>query len=175
MSTADLTVYRSTDPEVLRRWHDTKAAVEAWGDKLKAALHDLGMGDRQVWYDQISGRLMGLARGEGETPDGWRIDRRTGYLVPRLTTKAGKEIGAKLSALRRPDPRDLIGMPKHVFVSLSLLTCGLKLLDGALYVHWSQPIPEDEVDLTLWERVRLSEYYAVVEREEAAELAGSPS
>lgn len=171
----DLTVYRSANPEVLRRWHTTKDAVEAWGDKLKAAIEDLGLGDRQVYYDQITGRIMGVLHDDGEIPAGWRIDRRTGYLVPKLTTKAGKEIGARLTALRRPDPRDLLGMPKHVFVDLSLLTCGLRLMDGALYVHWSKPIPEDEVDLTLWERVRLSEYYAVVEREEAAELAGSPS
>ncbi|MDP4501017.1 hypothetical protein [Nonomuraea turcica] len=170
MSHTDLTIYRTTSPAVLQRWHDTENAIEAWGKQVEAALAELGMGDRTIYYDQVSGRITGISTEADDIPDGWRMDRRTYHLVPRLTSKAGKAIGAKLDSLRRPDPRDLPGMPKHAFAGLSFLTCGLAFMGGALYAQWSKPIPEHNVDLATWERVKLSEYYAVLEAHEAAKL-----
>jgi hypothetical protein len=40
--------------------------------------------------------------------------------------------------------------------------------DSALYVTWKHAPPADWVDTVIWERVPLSEYYAVVEAEESA-------
>lgn len=165
---SDKVVYRSTHPDVLRRWHEVSAAVDAWSTQLKDGLAEIGMAGYKVYYDQVDGNIMGLTPKDGDVPDGWRIDARTGYLKPRLSTKQGKAIGAKLDALRRPDPRDLQGMPKHAFAGLSFLTCGLHYLDDALYVTWSKPIPEGQIDRGIWERVKLSEYHAAVEAHQEA-------
>ncbi|SEN88043.1 hypothetical protein [Nonomuraea pusilla] len=169
MST-DKTVYRSTHPDVLSVWHASIEAREAWGELMETFLDEHGFGTRNV-YVSHSGRVLGVEHIEGEdVPDGWRIDSRTGYLMPRLASRKGKAIGASLAELTQPDPRDAMpGMPKTMFVSLALLTCGLALIDGALYATWSRPIPEERVDLTIWERVKLSEYYAAVEAAEAAQ------
>lgn len=168
MNDTDLTIYRTTNPDVLQRWHQVNNDMDGWQKQVETTLEAMGMGGRSIYYDQVSGRVTGVGHNDGETiPDGWRQDRRNDHLVPRLTTKAGKAAGAKLDALRRPDPRDLKGMPKHAFAGLSFLTCGLAFMDGALYVRWSKPIREQEVDLTIWERVKLSAYYAVVEAHDA--------
>lgn len=172
---SDLTVYRSTKPDVVQRWLDARDAVNAWSDKLKTALADLGLAGRDAFYNEITGRIEGIGYDGGYVPDDWRVDRRTGYLVPRLTTKAGKTIDATLVGLLRPDPRNLPGMPRQVYVSLNRLTCGVEEIGGALYVKWSQPIPEDDVDLTVWERIKLSAYYAVLEARDDAEALPSTS
>ena len=167
-----LTVYRSTHPDALRRWHATTEAMDAWSEKMQATLITLGVDGREVWYDQVSGRIIGLGHtGGDDVPEGWRVDARTGYLVPRRSTKAGKQIAAVLDGMRRPDPRALPGMPAQVMAGVHFLTCGLEYMGGALYVRWSRPIPEKLVDSAIWERIKLSEYYAALEAHQAQEAA----
>ncbi|MFI7449578.1 hypothetical protein ACIBQX_18925 [Nonomuraea sp. NPDC049714] len=166
MNERDLTVYRTTNADVLKRWHETAKAREAWGEQMKAFLAEHGFGKRQVWTINITGYIAGIEHDDGDVPEGWRIDRY-GRLVPRRSTKAGKAIAAKLDALRQPDPRaSLPGMPGECLVSLALLTCGLRVIDDALFATWSQPIPEERVDLDIWERIKLSEYYAAIEADD---------
>lgn len=166
MSDRDLTVYRSFRPEVIQHCRDAQDAVAAWGERLKAALTELGMGKRTVWTNDLTGWIVGLDHDGDNVPDGWRVDRPTGYLKPRLATKTGKAIATKLDGLSKPDPGvGLPGMPGECFVGLGLATCGLRLMKGALYATWSVPIPVDRVDLTIWQPVKLSEYYAVLELE----------
>jgi len=161
---SDKTVYRSSHSDVLAAWHAAADAREKWADQMTAFLADYGFGSRSV-YVSHSGRVLGVEHMDGEeVPDGWRVDTRTGYVMPRRASKAGKKIGARLGELNQPDPRDAVpGMPRDCFVSLAMLTCGLEIVGGALYATWSRPIPEDQVDLAIWERVKLSEYYAVLE------------
>lgn len=168
MADRDLTVYRSFRPEVIQHCRGAQDAIATWGEQMKAFLDESGMGKRTVWTDDLTGSIVGLDHDGESVPDGWRVDRRTGYLKPRLATKTGKAIAAKLVGLRKPDPSvGLPGMPGECFVGLALATCGLRLMKGALYATWSTPIPVDRVDLTIWQPVKLSEYYAVVELEEA--------
>jgi hypothetical protein len=164
---ASKVVYRTSHPDALAAWHSAAAAREAWADQMKAFLDEHGFGNRSVYIGH-SGRVLGINHEQGDdVPDGWRVDSRTGHLMPRLAKKAGKAIDARLAELHQPDPRDAMpGMPKECFVSLALLTCGLALIEGALYATWSRPIPEDQVDLTVWERIKLSEYYAAVEAQQ---------
>jgi hypothetical protein len=167
---ATKTVYRTSNPEALAAWHTAAAARDAWAVQMKAFLDEHGFDSRSVYVGH-SGRVLGISHEQGDdVPDGWRVDSRTGYLMPRLAKKAGKAIDARLSELIQPDPRDAMpGMPKECFVSLAMLTCGLEVIDEALYATWSRPIPEDEVDLAVWQPVKLSEYYAVLEAREAAQ------
>lgn len=173
MSDLDLTVYRTTNADVLKRWHDTNAAVTEWATTLETALEEMGVGGRMTFYDQISGRVIGVAAQAGPTPEGWRRDRSHDRIVPARSTKPGKAIGARLDGLRRPEVRELPGMPKHA--RPGLLTVGLELIGGAVYAEWSRPISEDEVDLTVWERVKLSEFFRVLEEQaEQGEAVISP-
>lgn len=167
---APKTVYRTTNPDALAAWHSGADARDAWADQMEAFLDEHGFGKRRVYIGH-SGRVFGIESVDGEDlPDGWRIDSRTGYLMPRLAKKAGKQIDGRLAELIQPDPRNQMpGMPKHSFVSLAMLTCGLELIDGALNATWSRPIPDSVVDLAVWEQVKLSDYYrAVEERDEVA-------
>ncbi|MEU8040924.1 hypothetical protein [Streptosporangium sp. NPDC049078] len=168
----NLTVYRTTNPDILATLHTTLAAIEEWQPKVEALMETLGVGGRKIWYDAVTGQVLGVSR-DGDIPEHWRYDQRTGYLMPRRSTKQGKAIGARLDAMRRPDPRALKGMPSQTFAAAepALLTCRVDEMGGALYVTWSAPIHEREVDLSLWQRVKLSEYYAVLEAQEAAQAA----
>lgn len=167
MADRELTVYRTYRPELIKHWYDGQANLKAWSQRMDAFLDEQGLGNGTVWTYNITGHFGGVDHDGAEVPNGWRVDRRTGRLMPRLSTREGKAIGAKLDELRKPDPRaDLPGMPGDCFVSLALLTCGLHLMRGALYATWGLPIPEAQVDLTVWQPVKLSEYYAVLELEE---------
>lgn len=164
------TAYRTTHPDALAAWHAAADAREVWGEQMEAFLSEHGFGGRTI-YVAHSGRVLGVEHIDGEdVPEGWRIDSRTGYLMPRLAKRAGKQIDARLAELKQPDPRNAMpGMPRECFVSLALLTCGLALMGDALYATWSRPIPEDQVDLSIWEPVKLSVYYAAVEAFEESE------
>lgn len=176
MNERDLTVYRSTAATAIIAWHTAASAREKWAKDMQAFLEEHDLSDRNV-YISHGGRPLGVTHKEGgEVPDGWRVDTRTGHLMPKLRTKAGKQIEARLGELRQPDPRQgMPGMPMECFVGLALLTCGMQLIEDVLYVTWSLPIPEDLVNLTIWERVKLSAYYAVLEAQQEQGEAVSPS
>ncbi|WP_068922152.1 hypothetical protein [Planobispora rosea] len=166
---SDRAVYRSTHPDVLKIWNDYDATAEEWQERINAFLAEHGFTGRNVHFNTTTNSIYGVKHDDGEVPAGWRIDRKYGYLVPRLTSKAGKVIDAQLGELRRPDPREMVpGMPKNCLAGRHFMTCAMRSMAGAIYVTWPRPIPESQVDLSIWERVKLSEYYAVVEAEEAA-------
>jgi hypothetical protein len=168
MAERDLTVYRTRRPEVVALWHTAMEARKEWAEKLKAFQAEHGLTGREVYFYEPAGHIAGFADDGSEPPTGWRVESRRNLLVPRLSSRPGKAIGKQLGALKHPDPRnDLPGMPAECFAGLKLLTCGLALREdgGALYVTWGAPIDEKRVDLDVWEQVRLSEYYAVLEAE----------
>ncbi|MER7213548.1 hypothetical protein ABT340_41345 [Streptosporangium sp. NPDC000239] len=169
---ADKTVYRSTHPDVLKIWDVADTATRDWHAQVEMFLAEHDLAGRKVYFSSASSTVLGVEHVDGEeVPCGWRVHRSQGYLVPRLTTKEGKLLNARLTELKRPDPRDQVpGMPKNCLADASFLTCGMQFMGGALYVTWSKPIPEKQVDSTIWERVKLSEYYAAVEA--AEEVAG---
>lgn len=164
-----LTVYRTVDPGILATWHATREAMTAWPPKVEALMEDLGVGGRKILFDSVSGRVWGVDDDGSAIPEHWRLDNRRACLMPRRSTRDGKKIAARIDAMRRPDPRDLKGMPSTTFADdePTLCTCGVEEIDGTLYVTWSAAIPEREVDLTLWERLKLSEYYAIQEAQGA--------
>lgn len=170
MPDRDLTVYRTAKAEALAAWHAAADAREVWAKEMEAFLDEHGLGDRSV-YVSHGGRPLGITHDDGDdVPEGWRVDSRTGYLMPRLKVRAGKQIDAKFGALKQPDPRDAMpGMPRECFVSLALLTCGMQIIGDALYVTWSRPISEDLIDPEIWQRMKLSEYYRVIEATEGSD------
>ena len=188
---SDLTVYRSRDPEVLAAYKAAWDAVDAYVKETDAVLAEAGVGDYQTWRQQggwMIGHFSGIDIPEGQKPpQGWRMNRD--YAVPDKRTKAGREVAQRLAAVRHPgDPRQaFIGMPSDVFTGGGrVLSAGVRVLEdgGALYVMWTTDPAghresfrsrDAEVDLSLWERVKLSEYYAEVERADAAKAEGGAS
>ncbi|MEV7014076.1 hypothetical protein [Streptosporangium sp. NPDC051022] len=161
-------VYRSAHPDVLKIWGDSDAATQDWQTQVEAFLDEHRLTGRNVYFSDASSAILGVEHNENEeVPPGWRVHRTHGYLVPRLTTKAGKTANTRLDELKRPDPRDEVpGMPKNCLVGASFMTCGMQVMGGVLYVTWPRPIPESQVDLAVWEPVKLSEYYAAIEAAE---------
>ncbi|MGI5223582.1 hypothetical protein [Actinoallomurus sp. CA-142502] len=131
-------------------------------------------------------------------PTGWRLRKRRGRvegLTPHRGTQAGRAIAAQIQACPVPDmpQAHLPGMPADRPSDEGLRSPGLREMAGAVYVTWTiDAIPEipadgpereehlgdDEhwrtirlvhhVDLAIWERVPLSQYYATVEAQDEA-------
>ncbi|OLT13059.1 hypothetical protein BJF79_03945 [Actinomadura sp. CNU-125] len=166
-------VYRSTHPDVLEHWRNTGAAEAqvAWRDRVDATLTDLGFPDSNPVV-QGETRVIGVTH-NGEPPAGWRRNRDLkGTITPARRTTTGKEIGKRLDALRRPDPRKNMpgGMPEVAFTGHTFMQCGIAPHGDAIYVTWGAEL--DSGDAThiapeVWERIKTSEFYAVLEAEEA--------
>jgi hypothetical protein len=176
-------VYRSHAAKVVDAW---KAAQDGLHEYVRATddvLERAGLGDYQVYRGNHRWHpwsFAGLAIPEGEKPPkGWRMNAE--YAVPDKRTKAGKEIAAALAAVKHPGApfHKVPGMPNDVCYPGGFTSPGARLLEdgNALYVSWridpagcreSFSSPTTEIDDALWHRVPLSEYYAEVERAEAA-------
>lgn len=171
------TVYRSSHPDVLAKWDARQRDLHDWRDRFHAECANLGIDPDKVQGNTWSGNITGVRYNDGDPiPEGWRHDKRSGQLRPALKTAAGKRIDAALKTMRRPEPADDIpGMPYTYWPDEGngIYRVRMRLHGGALYAVWPCPVGSDlGVDLALWERVKLSEFYAMVEAEEAA---GSPS
>ncbi|TYK45208.1 hypothetical protein [Actinomadura decatromicini] len=166
-------VYRSTHPDVLDHWRNTGSAEaqQAWRARVEETLTDLGLaGCRLVLKGET--RVVGVEY-DGEPPEGWRRNRDlAGSIAPARRTAVGKEIGKRLDDLRRPDPRrDLPGgMPDVAFAKHTFMRCGIAPHGDAVYVTWPDEIDKGDgsyIDPNVWDRIKLSEYYALLEAEEA--------
>lgn len=106
---------------------------------------------------------------DGDAPDGWRRGKG-GRIVPDKRLKTGKQIAANIKALDDAAPQSLrsllTGMPDHAFIGSRLLSPGVFVHDGAVYVHWDDR-PE-EVDKAIWTEIKQSELYAAMESYEEA-------
>jgi hypothetical protein len=169
-------VYRSTHPDVLTHWQRTASAEaqQAWLDKVNAAIADLGFPGRRFATSNET-RVIGVEHPTDEPiPAGWRRDRRLpSAIVPARRYSAGKKIGERLDALSRPDPRKALpgGMPEIALNKAEsvFLYAGVTRHGDAVYVTYSGDIDKSyrvHIDPRVWESVRLSEYYAVLEAEE---------
>ncbi|MEV0382322.1 hypothetical protein [Nonomuraea sp. NPDC050643] len=172
----DQTVYRTRDESVLSAWRDAERQVADWRTRFDAGCVSLGIDLTQVIANTWSGRIKGVRHTVGDPiPDGWRYDKREGLLMPALRTPAGRRLAMVLDGLKRPMPADeLPGMPYVHLTEGGLVRVTARLMgDGALYAEWPCRISESHgVDLTIWEPVKLSEYYAAREAADEAEQAG---
>lgn len=177
---AEPIVYRSTHPDVLAHWEKTASAQaqEAWRGRVEDTLAGLGFPGRQfATRDGMTGlTVTGVEHPRSEpVPPGWRRDQKLpSTITPRRSIKAGKAAAAALDELTRPDPRKDMpgGMPPIAGAAgaMAFLRAAIEPLDGAVYVRWPQEISVRDaacIDPTVWERVRLSEYYAACERQDA--------
>jgi hypothetical protein len=185
----DLIVYRSRAPEVLEAHKAAREATRTYAKQTQAVLDAAGVGGYKVWlstghWDYGAFRGIDIPEGQ-EVPRGWR--KAKDFAVPDKRTKAGRETGAALRAVKHPgDPMAQVpGMPLDILTPGGFQSPGVRVLEdgAALYVTWRRDPNEaqgsfsgkyEPVDTTLWGRVKLSEYYAAVEAAEAQrETAGA--
>jgi hypothetical protein len=175
MST-DKVVYKSTHPDVLAHHIRHTERSTAWHHQLKTAIADLGFEGANVWM--ADNTVAGIVRPRGaEVPHGWRWDRTAAepVIVPARKTAEGKRLGRLLEGLTRPDVRTQMpgGMPRHSTAAreIAFLSCGFVQVGGAVFVTWSTEIRSsdaDRIDPAVWERIKLSEFYAAIEAQSEA-------
>jgi hypothetical protein len=164
-------VWRTTNPDVVGLIVAWTGADRAFRDKVLGLLAELGLSDRQPYVrtwgawggdDQLIGIM---ARGDLPSAD-WRRDGDA--FVPRRGSKAQKALSDRFNEIKRPDFRkDIPGMPSNHFSGCGVVAPGAERHGDALYVLWSTDQVEPKVDTTIWERIKLSEFYAVRELEDA--------
>ncbi|GAA3958327.1 hypothetical protein GCM10023085_45950 [Actinomadura viridis] len=168
-------VYKSAHPDVLAHWENTAStsAQRQWRETVEETIADLGFLGRR-FATQGSTRVIGVEHPQDEDiPEGWRRDRSLPEaIVPALRTSAGRKIDARLATLTRPDPRKDLpgGMPEVGFDMRRFAYPGVAKHGDAVYVTWSiDPAVSDadKIDPAVWQRIKLSEYYAALEAEEA--------
>lgn len=92
----------------------------------------------------------------------WRYERKHHMWVPRLSTPAGKELNARLTASWHMGA--ITGMPE--FVSIFSFP-GVEFVGDQMLVVWS--VPHEHVtrspsyDASMWEPLKLSQYHALIE------------
>lgn len=184
---AELTVFRTSNPVALASFESAVEEYKAWSDRIRefarSAHPDAHPMVGTAWgQDRFDGISM-----VDPIPDGWRVQKQklgSTYLVPKRSVKAGKEAATRMDELHRaPDVRaSLPGMPNVVWMGMGTTSPGVHpdLEQGALYVTWSGDPTGDKanagfsktaetVDLNLWERVKLSDYYALKEAKESVD------
>lgn len=167
-------VWRTTQPEVIALFDKWEAEEEAWAERRDAfmAKHDpSGKRGALILASSFGRKFAGMEHlADEQIPEGWRLDKTQWALVPYRTSKAGKVVAKELDACQPPpDPRkSLPGMPSWSIAGLRVCTPGVEPHGTAIYVIWSTDSVAEQVDESVWERVKLSEYHAILEAESEA-------
>lgn len=178
------TVFRSSHPTVLTAYKESIAKYKAWGKQIVAFAREVHPDARPM-----VGWAWGERRFDGLTivdplPDGWRVkSQKNGedFMVPNKSLKAGKAWAKRMKELySAPNVREALpGMVTNVFNGHTLMHPGIEEVDGVLYAVWSHDpreadtgfSKEEKLDETLWEQMKLSEWYAM--QEAGAEFANA--
>lgn len=176
----------------MKDWHrDAETLLTELGFPGRHFIVSTGMGQR--WISGVE------YHDDDPIPDGWRLRwfRETAVLVPHRGTNLGRAAAAKVQGCPVPNlpQADLPGMPgDRIFDDSRMRSPGLREMAGAIWISWGATgLPEipadgpereehlgddeqqrrvrlaDHVDLAIWERVKLSAYYAAVEAQEEAQ------
>lgn len=184
---SDKIVFRSTDPDVRAAYEAACAEHSEWSRKIHQLAKELLGPDAYPIVQEGWGRksLSGFGPVPDDVPAGlriWKPRNSLSHLVPHKSTKIGQEIAERVKELERaPDVRAALpGMPSCALDGLTIMSPGVDVIDDAIYVYWSNdPDAADtgwsksakKVDPELWQRVKLSEYYAAKEAAEESEGA----
>lgn len=169
---SDDTIYRSSHSDILAAWEQAQETWRAYVAQRAAQVEAWGFTDRpmyvtrSVFGDRVAG--FGYLTGEQQAPDGWRRERGKAWMAPARTTPRGKVIGREFDAVAQvPNLRrsfERFGMPTTLSVGgLRITTYEAELYDDAVWVRWHDAEPSSEPPAEFWERVKLSEFYAMVE------------
>lgn len=161
-------VYRSTAPQIVEYWAELQRRNEAFTAHVDAVLDDYPQHKAAIQRQYGGGRnLFGLF-GDEDPGKPWKYSRRDGCWVPNGRSTAGKALKERLASVcfrRTAVP----GMPGGYFSERAgVMYDPGQFHDGkALWVFWgvAPELVEAEkgFDPALWERGKLSEYWAAKE------------
>jgi hypothetical protein len=171
--TGPAVVYRTTHPDTIATYREACEERASWGDRVVAFAKSVNGGNAYTTTGFGRERFVGIEV-KGDPPEGWRIQTNKHgqqYLVPRRSTKAGKEAAKAFDALQyAPSAKDVLnGMPAG-FLSgaeggIAFFSPGARIDGDVLTVLWGAELPKGEAERVgpQWERIPLSTYYADVE------------
>lgn len=186
--------YRSSHPVVLAAWDAYGADFRRFADEVAALTAEL-------WPDEVGGqkvdpiesrsifspgqrRLVGWSWPYGvAAPEGWRTVSGPDFvrtIMPKKSTKLGKAVAARMAAVAPIKSMDLPGMPLVLLLLPSTYSAGVERHGDTIYVAWGVDPEQHEpratpggkaIDLDIWERIKVSEYFAAREADEAKAVA----
>lgn len=171
-------VYRSTHPAVQEWEHDRARRKQEADEAVCAFLRELDTHDAANPLVEVQTHTWGpswwLAGVHGKEAPGplWR-EAEPGLWVPNRRTKAGKELGARVEGISFKWKR-APGMPRSLSVPAGqgtnrMIWPVVELLGGGYWCAWKVSAAQVEAsssfDPALWERGKLSEYWAAKEAE----------
>jgi hypothetical protein len=153
--------------------------MDEFRERVERVADDLDAADRKP--AQQGGRIIGFSHEPGSpAPEGWKVHAKyNSVITPDRRTSGGKSAVKLLDPLKIPNLRDSLpgGMPGTVidFDRAHFYDAGIRRMGDTVYVTYGTDRLPDEyvkhVDAAMWEVAPLSEYYAALERDEAAERA----
>ncbi|AVI03676.1 hypothetical protein SEA_CONFIDENCE_46 [Gordonia phage Confidence] len=174
----------TTDAEVLRKFDEWADAEFAHNQAVSALAEELGCkrwftfgrGGNVVGFDPP--RYMGHWNIEHPEyvpiPLGWRIDSKSGYLVPSRRTKKDRESDAnkKFAAIKRATQLETPGMPQDLWLPGAVYGVSVRRGEACVMAFCggdpdrAESRREFDVDENIWERLPLSTFHLL--REEGA-------
>ena len=169
MSPAEMYAYRAS-PAVLAAYEQHIEARTAFYDEIITPFTQAHPDNEPMWRGTNYRRTcVGFADGAAEVPAGLSRNRQRHFLIPRKNA-AGESWRAMMEALNTfPSLGKVLatfGIEDEILdVDRSrMVSPGMRLLDGRLY--FTCAVPMSSAALT---PIKLSEYFAEVERQEAAD------
>jgi hypothetical protein len=170
----------STDDEVIRLFDQWKKSDRAHRERVHELATELGCTE---WMQSGRGgtvrgfippREMTLYSGHPEcipVPDHWRIDSKSGYLMPSRKTKADRESDAneKFAAIKRAPQLETPGMPADLWLPGMVYGVQIRRGDACVMAFCGGDPDRVEsrndfaVDEGLWTRLPLSAFHLMRE------------
>ncbi|MDJ0010144.1 hypothetical protein [Gordonia alkanivorans] len=170
----------TTDAEVLRLFDKWSTAEHEYQNRIADLGEELGC-ERWASYGFGGGLAgfmppKGMGRWEGHpdykpVPAGWRIDSKSGYLVPSRRTKADRESDAnkRFTELKRAPQLETPGMPTDLWLGSRIYGVSIRRGDSCVMAFCggdpdrAESRREFEVDESIWERLPLSTFHLLRE------------
>lgn len=172
-------VFKCLQPELVDAYEaQTDERYAAYRVKTKALMEEWGVEElcqRSSWDGTwITGYTP--ASYKDEPKPGFRKDRDSGFMVPAKRTAEGKAIAERIKDVQYVPGRQP-GLPKIIWGEGYMGPFSLARLDGTWFAYVTVPLREpdakgsrgdgmNEVDATIWEPVKLSEYFLAREAED---------
>jgi len=159
-------VFRSNQEPVMDVWRTWKEGHDRFMEFVDELEAEFG---REVLFTRagISGQIVVGFRDKDDDrdhpPEGLRFDGTRRFLVPHKSTWRGKQINLLFKENSNPRP-NYPGIPEQAMDidAPRVYSPGIEEIDGYVYFTWGCPADKvTGVDHSLWERVHLSEWYAL--------------
>lgn len=180
MSKTPTAVFKCAKPELIDAYDQrTTELWEEYRAKIKVLEQEWGVTQLSCRGDWGGGQFITgyvPASYQDEPKSGFRKDRDTGFMVPAKRTAEGKAIVQRLKDVHyRPGKKP--GLPSTIMGEGFMGPMVIQKLNGTWYAYTTVPLRSEtdargsrmdglsEIDPTIWEPVKLSQYFLDAEAE----------